>query len=404
MSCKKYLAFNYIGILFFVLFVHSGLVKWINIWPIDPTILFGVITLFPLFVVSLKRKNYITFKELILIFMFCTFSIWFFLSMLYSISNDYVYEKARNYLLIIFSFFVPILTIKNEDDIKFYLSIFAIIGITISIVIYVSYIMGGMDLSTYYFKAMEAGREIPVPDYLALGVPVGTSTIILLLSQKIWLKLIGIITFPAMILLAGRGPFIAIFFVLFVFTVSRFRFTKKNLIVIVVSPFFLVYTFNTVTNWSGAERLVSRIEVVGQREDYSLKSRISQLDRTKELIQAKPIFGIGLGSFGLNMFGRDIRAYPHNMLIEIFVEQGLIGFILIILFLSIFLLIIWRNHFFSINALLFIPSVCLLFEFINILKSSSIIDNRSFFMLVAICIASHKFYRKRALSKSNITK
>ncbi|MDX1427047.1 MAG: hypothetical protein R3206_04410, partial [Salegentibacter mishustinae] len=44
--------------------------------------------------------------------------------------------------------------------------------------------------------------------------------------------------------------------------------------------------------------------------------------------------------YGLLDIGQDVRHYPHNILLEIFVELGLIG---ILLFLTLHLVIFWRN-------------------------------------------------------------
>ena len=43
MVIKHLKILNKLSTISFVLMVYSGLVKWINIWPIDPTILFSAI-------------------------------------------------------------------------------------------------------------------------------------------------------------------------------------------------------------------------------------------------------------------------------------------------------------------------------------------------------------------------
>lgn len=404
MKENKYEKLNLLIVFLFTLFIFSGLTKWMKIWTIDPTFMFGglVALLLPILLFYRNQKVYKR-KELGILGLFLLFSSWLLVSMSYSISPAYMYDKATRYILIIFTTIVPFLTIRYESDIMQYLFSFSAVGIAISLIILFLYWTGGLDLYETYFKLMEGGNKNAIPDYLALGAPVGISAIIFLLSKKKILRLLCLLPISTMVLLAGRGPILALIIALIFFSLFRFRLTKSILKLVFLLPVIFLFGYNSLSSWSGSERLYSRVEIA-QTGDTSLTDRVLQLGMAEEMIKDKPLLGIGLGSFGLYAFNADMRAYPHNMLMEIFVEQGGIGILLFLLFFGAFGILIWKNHFFSPNYLLFIPATCLIFEMINILKSNSIIDNRLFFTLIGILIASHQFYkRKRKIIPSKNT-
>jgi O-antigen ligase len=99
-----------------------------------------------------------------------------------------------------------------------------------------------------------------------------------------------------------------------------------------------------------------------------------------------PIFGNGIGSYGYVTGGGDIRAYPHNMFLELFCEQGLIGMILGIIVIIIPFQLGFRQirllkgtqH--GITAMTFF--LIFFVSFIDAMKSGDLSDNRRmwFFM------------------------
>lgn len=75
---------------------------------------------------------------------------------------------------------------------------------------------------------------------------------------------------------------------------------------------------------------------VKPKEKDSVNIRIRYINESIALIKASPIhalIGYGIGSYGLLTVGEKIRAYPHNFILEIMVELGVIGLIVFLLFL-----------------------------------------------------------------------
>jgi O-antigen ligase len=57
----------------------------------------------------------------------------------------------------------------------------------------------------------------------------------------------------------------------------------------------------------------------------SAAKRLNFYSATLAAIPNQPIFGTGIGSWGVFYFGSDARGYPHNILLEIAYEEGIVG-------------------------------------------------------------------------------
>ena len=92
--------------------------------------------------------------------------------------------------------------------------------------------------------------------------------------------------------------------------------------------------------------------------------------------------GYGIGSYGKMFNGKDGRGYPHNFLLEVWFELGLVGLLILAGFLYSFIRDI---RFF--NYLLF---GVFLFLAINAMKSSSLIDIRAMVGFLALAMFTNK--------------
>jgi O-antigen ligase len=71
-------------------------------------------------------------------------------------------------------------------------------------------------------------------------------------------------------------------------------------------------------------------------EEEGLDSRLVVFEFSiNHIFSSLQIFfiGDGIGSFGLRHLNEDVRDYPHNLLLEVWFELGLVGLIAIALFL-----------------------------------------------------------------------
>ena len=76
------------------------------------------------------------------------------------------------------------------------------------------------------------------------------------------------------------------------------------------------------------------------------------------------LFGTGIGSFGYEWTGVDMRLYPHNIILEILFELGFIG----LLIFGYILYILWKNY--SLYRKKYVSGFVLFYIFLNLMKSN----------------------------------
>ena len=114
------------------------------------------------------------------------------------------------------------------------------------------------------------------------------------------------------------------------------------------------------------------------------------------------VFGLGSGGFSSLFIWRDWRWYPHNMFFEIIVELGLIGLIVLSLFITKAYKLISQGlnkGTFTDHSALWVAGTTVMF--IAAQFSGDINDNRILWMFLAISIASTHVDRLLVLDTDN---
>ena len=107
------------------------------------------------------------------------------------------------------------------------------------------------------------------------------------------------------------------------------------------------------------------------------------------------IFGAGTGDYGWLYSGNDIRAYPHNVFIEVFYENGLLG-------LSLILYIILRrlrSHYRNSSIFQTYLVACLIYYIVNAQFSGDLIANK--YIFVFLILSSIDTITSKNLNKQN---
>ena len=113
----------------------------------------------------------------------------------------------------------------------------------------------------------------------------------------------------------------------------------------------------------------------------SVNIRKSMLIDAWQHIGQAPFFGYGLGSYGIVVNGIDQRAYPHNVILEIWFEAGIFAALSFIIFTIISLInASKRNE----KAIIYL----IIFLVLNFLKSSSLDELRLFFLVCGLSVGS----------------
>ena len=147
-----------------------------------------------------------------------------------------------------------------------------------------------------------------------------------------------------------------------------------------------VYRFEVLSSNTEIDFEVNDYQLSNKDNNYSYNKRLEYFIFSKEKIfknSKSVLLGYGLGSFSNEFNNEDKRLYPHNIILEVFFELGLIG-LLIMLGLVITNIKIFKKYL-SNFALL-----AVIVLFLNAMKSSSIVDLRVFFALYAISIFHFK--------------
>lgn len=387
----------------FAIFYLSGLIKSFLIFykihfPIDFTLFLSILVI-AVALYDLKNKK-ISFQfnknNLLAIISLAIFYFWMLLSLLWTPSEHYSLKKALFFLPNILGFLVP-LFYKKFNMAKFFrfVSISLIVISIFFVNIYLSYVNG---------KASKEHYDSILGLYLVCATYMGLNVLVILGShQRIFKSLfvssfVVTASFIMMFLLGARGPLIftlVLLLPLLFFKWIKIFYFEKLLVTDLKKIFFSILT---IIMFSGVffifeneisflvERSLVRLELLvptksapsnGGSMGTSVDTRIDQLNFGVKLIKSdrfSSIYGYGLGSFGVLYSGKDIRAYPHNVFLEIWIELGLIG-------LFLFLIFLWFVFTTQLNGYKIIGVFVLFYIILNVLKSSSFIDIRSFFAI-----------------------
>jgi O-antigen ligase len=192
-----------------------------------------------------------------------------------------------------------------------------------------------------------------------------------------------------MIITAARGPLICLIISLLVYTLLTVKLKIRQKILLIFLTFSIIaIIFNYLP-----EKTYSRYIQLLHGEG-TVANRLSHYRVGIELFKENPLWGIGFGQFGKYSIFKDSLFYPHNMLLQLLCEFGIIGF-------SIFILILWwvLSKFFKIyfkskldhyskNIVCFVV-VLFIFNFIESLFSGRVGDN--FYLMISLGLTISTF-------------
>ena len=395
---------------YLILFLLSGMFKNLlfsiygNNIKIPLTIIFGILLILMIYIkdiYNLKRlkEEYKSFIFLLLFFVWSLFSI------SYSSSENYVWYKLLGLGTNFLAFF-GVLIMKGISLKRFtkYFSYFTYFFSLIFFVINPNSISKNFIFHEYFNEIYIQGWYLVLGQFLIVNM-----LLIFSFSEKKKIIYNLLISFNIICLLGGRFPIVLaliVFFIISIYLIQKKYLTKKLLMQFFKS-LTIIILINSVLNLSSKTyrslllRSVYRFEVLSSsfndlnflndqenyqeslnQENNSFNKRLEYLLFSKTKIfenKSSLILGYGLGSFSNEYDQTDRRLYPHNIIVEIVFELGLIGLLLALAFLisnsSSY------KSFFTNLALL--AALTLL---INSMKSSSIVDLRLLFALLAISI------------------
>lgn len=388
----------------FALFYLSGLIKsfllFLNIdLPIDFTIITASLLLISLIFCYTTKPFRLAFdRRILLTFIFLLFFyIWMIVTLIYTLSDNYSVTKTLYFIPNILAFIFPILY-KPFDIRRFFK--FIIIIVPILTVFFLSFYL------SYRLTLVESDYYNSIKGlYLTCATLLGINILVLINSHRRLFPStiihLGLLTISIILLIlsGARGPlmflilliiWIASFKILRIFVDGKIKANLKNFVFAGTGLFLigiLSFLFFSEEILFLAERTITRTSLflstnTSTGMGSSVNVRIDQILLSLQLISDNfydSIFGYGIGSFGILERGVDVRSYPHNIFLEIWVEMGIVGLILF----SCFLFMVFTKHK---GKLTYISLFVLIFIILNCMKSNSIVDMRVYFCIFGMFV------------------
>ncbi|WP_418501871.1 O-antigen ligase family protein [Flagellimonas sp.] len=284
--------------------------------------------------ISLNRDQF--FYSIILLFYYLLF----FVSLAYTASPKYSYEKVYLFLPCILSFFYGLFIVKI--DLKLLYKLYLILFLPSAVWFLIGRNIYYTPLNRSFFN--ESFLLINT-NYLNYGV--GVAIMILL---NIYLKKNKLLLLSLFLVLLGLGSRGSLLFLLLIllfwkikplahFFMLNFRINRRKIPYIFTS-FLALFVLGAFYG----KKIVTFIEVGIYRfqsllqfsEDKSSTERIDALGFAfNDIFGSLPTFliGNGIGSYGILYNGLDKREYPHNIFVEAWFELGLLGLLLLLILL-----------------------------------------------------------------------
>lgn len=336
------------GELFFAVYLFAGVFKADLNSPIDITALFLTLTCTSVFIRFLLRpsiKKYMVAPLVVFLFILSLVLV----SYLYTQSEIYATEKLIKFIALSSpAILLPFFLFDNRESVYRFLFYLAALSVVLSAALIPSAINKGSELS---FVGFGDGNYQGITRLN--GVALIILTFLFLVGEK--RKIIKFFTFISIMLVSfllfsagGRMPIVALLIAVIYAAYQLIKihkgvvFVRKGTKTLLYASLFgsvvIVFLaakgfFNTVLYRFG----VLFHEVGG---GLSASGRIERFITALDIFKQNPIFGAGLGSFPIYYNGIDLPDYPHNIVLEILAEFGLIGFVVFSLY---FLLTIYRG-------------------------------------------------------------
>ncbi len=328
------------------------------------------------------------------------------LGVTYTSAPNYGLQKSTRFAtLTLIAFFAPIAFAHRFREFKLMVWILIIAGIVCAIGTVV-------DPHGAVIKALPESRA----GFLEAD-PLGTATrvamaaailfVFLIMSGTPFLlrvasfALIGLMM-VSIIITGSRGPFLGLAFTWLATIFICHRAISKAWVPVVVAATLVVM----VVAFAQLPRMAT--ERIGAVWTSGYEAKQAAFTRTEMFVWAarqsvdRPLLGHGTGAFAVDRGGPDERYYPHNIILEMLYEQGLLGAVVVSLFLWL-IFRRWRQaaqfvRYYDLGKETFlavhIAGLVFLFAFTQALKSGDVNDNRIMFFCAGLVMAAYGLARR----------
>lgn len=391
--------YKHIKIVFYLILLFSGMMKWGLLEALDLTIIFGVLCILIMFGEILLNPNKLVaiwkWPTLFLL----TLLLLTILSLGYTSSQAYCYKKTLQFVLAIAAFLYPqiVLSPNDYEKIVSYVKLFLLTGIGILLFLFYTF-----NYSFTPLILLSGGKHTTIPSYLVLSGFIVIS-FFYLLNRNSWsdimLKLAALFT---LFQLGGRGPIIILIAILLIdYVILNVRIKR---IIILLSAILLVVGSILFLNIDlSTNRSLNRLQSLNSGSDNSVNERIILINKSLDIIERETWLGTGIGSYGIEARDKDVKLYPHNLFLEVAAEIGILGLIISLFF---FAAVTWLAYSYfrnNKNAFIQFKGACYVafFLFLENLKSNSFFENKLLFGAFGILLLLTQYSKENKPALTN---
>jgi O-antigen ligase len=190
---------------------------------------------------------------------------------------------------------------------------------------------------------------------------------------------------------AARGALVSFALILPVALLIGPRQKQKGMTLVVVMLGFCAFGAYMFLRGTDPEKYSAKISELiamseGRATSGSAGKRLAFYRHTAEAIPEHALLGNGVGSWSVFYFGNDARAYPHNLLLEIGFEEGLLGIAAFALFFVAIGSTAYRTYQLSGPHFTVVP-ILLLYGLVVCNFSGDLDDNRLLWLWAGVALA-----------------
>lgn len=382
------------------LFVFSGLYKGYPIMtglPVDLTVVLGVCSVVTALLMLASRRVRLTRHRVALAVMGLLFFAWMTLSALWSTDLQVAMHKGTVMLpTVVITFLGCVLIVcSSEQRCERFINSIVLLAVVQTVVVVIAYLdqrsIDGLILAsgdylgsgfligiawTSVYSRIVFGKLPP------RGRIVGTALLLLWGTANMLLggkqNLLGMVLVAGWsIMIQGRAGG------------SAYRAGRALALIVILSSFVLFGQHMAVGRGQSLPTVYRLLDAItGFRSSSSSQTRISLMTQAWEGWLSRPVFGHGLGSFGPDTCGGGTNVYPHNIILEVLYEAGLVGFIGLGALVGVSVHTLRHNWLGNGHTLG--PSLALMFAFamLTMMVSNTYADARGFFAVLGLLSVS----------------
>ena len=334
------------------------------------------------------------------------------ISYLYSPAPAYGWDKLTRFVVISgILFFAPIVLIKKTDDVRHFTLAMLVCAILLSIKL----LFGVNDASLFDSSGHPLSSENRDVTQIGAGQVVGIGLLWLLFCPHCSLRRFSLmISVPllcaALIASVARGPIL-----FFLAVLVPFLFLRRVRAAVTSTNVWLPLLLSGLLAFAGSLYWLQRQEAAQEKfrtkraeieevlrgsstPTYTAGRRLTLYRWALRMFAEKPLTGWGLGGWSYYVLDRDVPAYPHNLVLEIAAEEGVVGLAALgALLLTVLLAMrrIWRSS----PDLTFIAPV-FAFSLLATMTSGDINVNRPLWLWCGVIFAFAGIVQRRSYGSS----